>query len=208
YWQHDSARGDSWSSPLATMSVLVEARSWRRNVPRNGGPDGQRIRESVVVARATTRHLMRPTETDHARHEIGSDPESMWLRREARDFAHVDLARGVPRIVSGLHAQPHVGTIPESRAEADRDLGRDRLALAQNVIQVLAGNAERIRDRRLGQLQRRQDVFAQQRTGMGRAALLIPFCDDFGHSGLQLVILLQVHTQRIPAFKLEGEAPG
>src|SRR6266480_7780339 len=101
------------------MSVLVEARSWRRNVPRNGGPDGQRIRESVVVARATTRHLMRPTETDHARHEIGSDPESMWLRREARDFADVDLARGVPRIVSGLHAQPHVGTIPEGRARSE-----------------------------------------------------------------------------------------
>ena len=31
--------------------------------------------------------------------------------------------------------------IPDSCAEADRDLGTERFALAQNVIQVLAGNA-------------------------------------------------------------------
>src|SRR2546421_8931563 len=95
----------------------------------------------------------------------------MWLRREARDFTYVDLARRVPRIVGGLHAQPHVGAIPEGCAEADRDLGRDRLALAQDVIQVLAGDAERIRDRPLAPPQRREDVFAQPPTRSGRAAL-------------------------------------
>jgi hypothetical protein len=83
------------------------------------------------------------------------------LRRQARNFADVDFAQGVPRIVSRLHAQPHLGPIPEGRAEAHRDLGGNRLALAQDVIQVLAGNAECISDRRLGQIQRRQDFLAQ-----------------------------------------------
>ena len=39
-----------------------------------------------------------------------------WLRREARDFADIDFSRRVPRVVGGLHAQPHVGAIPERRA--------------------------------------------------------------------------------------------
>ncbi len=69
--------------------------------------------------------------------------------------------------------------IPDSCAEADRDLGTDMLALAQNVIQVLAGNARRIGDRGLGQLERRQDALRQQRTGVSGAALRIPFCNDF-----------------------------
>src|SRR2546423_13954404 len=96
----------------------------------------------------------------------------MWLRREARDFTYVDLARRVPRIVGGLHAQPHVGAIPEGCAEADRDLGRDRLALAQDVIQVLAGEGGRIPGRPLWPPQRPEGGFAPQRTRVGRGGPL------------------------------------
>ncbi|MGC8553732.1 MAG: hypothetical protein ACP5O7_12855, partial [Phycisphaerae bacterium] len=70
---------------------------------------------------------------------------------------------GVPRVEGGLHAQPHLRALPEGRAETDHDLGRDRLALAQ-------------------------DVFAQQRTGMGRTAVRIPFCNDFAIAVLQLMV--------------------
>ena len=79
--------------------------------------------------------------------------------------------------------QPHPRAIPDSCAEADRDLGTERFAFAQNVIQVLAGDARRIGDRGLGQLERRQDVLGQQRTAVSGAALRILFCNDFGHSG-------------------------
>lgn len=34
------------------------------------------------------------------------------IRRKARDFADVNLAQCVPRVVRGLHAQPRVGAIP------------------------------------------------------------------------------------------------
>ena len=95
-------------------------------------------------------------------------------------LAHVDLACSVPGVIGGLHAQPHVGAIPEGCIEADRDLGRYRLAFAQDVIQVLAGNAERLGNCGLAQLQRRQNILAQQRARMGRAALWIALCGELG----------------------------
>src|SRR2546421_10362248 len=93
----------------------------------------------------------------------------MWLRREARDFTYVDLARRVPRIVGGLHAQPHVGAIPEGCAEAGRDLGRDRLALAQGVIQVLAGGAAGVPEPSLAPPPRRGAVLPARDPGVGGA---------------------------------------
>ncbi len=61
--------------------------------------------------------------------------------------------------------QPRLRAIPDSCAEADRDLGTERFAFAQHVIQVLARDARRIGDRGLG----------QQRTAVSGAALRILF---------------------------------
>jgi hypothetical protein len=38
---------------------------------------------------------------------------------EAGNVADVDLALGVPRIVRGLHPEPHAGTVAEELAEPD-----------------------------------------------------------------------------------------
>src|SRR5438105_10959798 len=77
----------------------------------------------------------------------------------------------MPRIVGGLHANPHSRAVSEQLAEPNRDDRRDRLALAQNVMEMLARNTEKLRDLRLGSAGRRNHVLPEQRTRMGRAAI-------------------------------------
>ena len=62
------------------------------------------------------------------------------------------------------------GTVAEQLAEPNRDRRRDRLALAQDVIEMLARNTQKPRNLRLAPSGRRNDVFPQQSTRMRRTA--------------------------------------
>ena len=77
------------------------------------------------------------------------------LRAERGDSAHILFTFRVPRVVGCLHAHPNSGTIAEQLAKPNRNARGDRLALAQNVIEMLAGNAEKLRNLSLGLAGRR-----------------------------------------------------
>src|SRR5229473_5559902 len=59
-------------------------------------------------------------------------------------------ALGMPGVISGLHPGPYGRTVAEQPAKANRNGWRHRLALPQDVVKVLAGNAEHIGDLGLG----------------------------------------------------------
>jgi tetratricopeptide (TPR) repeat protein len=63
---------------------------------------------------------------------------SAALRCEARNLAHVDLARGVPRIIGGLHAQPHLRAIPGNTYKGKLDDIFDiQEQVAQQIVEAL-----------------------------------------------------------------------
>src|SRR5450631_2153000 len=64
-------------------------------------------------------------------------------RTERGNPAHILFAFRVPRIVSRLHAYPNSRAISKQLAEPNRNGRRDRLALAQNVIEMLPGNTQK-----------------------------------------------------------------
>lgn len=76
----------------------------------------------------------------------------------------------MPGIIGGLHAQPHTGSVAKQLAEAGRDIRRNGLLLAENIVEVLAGNAEQGCDLQLGLAGRGDDIL-QQCARMGGAAL-------------------------------------
>jgi hypothetical protein len=78
-------------------------------------------------------------------------------------------AIGVPSIVSGLHTGPHATAVAEQLAETNRNGRRHRLALSQDIVEVLAGNPEQAGDLGLAPAGRRNHVFAQKGTRMRRA---------------------------------------
>ena len=49
----------------------------------------------------------------------------------------------MPGIVSGLHAHPNCGAVAKQLAEPNRNRRRNRLAFAQNVMEMPAGNTEK-----------------------------------------------------------------
>jgi len=105
------------------------------------------------------------------------------LGAEGGNLAHVFFALGMPCIVSGLHAHPNSGAVAKQLAESNRHGRRHRFALAQYVIEMLAGNAEKLRNLGLGPSGRRNYVLPQQRPGMGRAPIRIAL-DDMSHDYL------------------------
>ena len=68
------------------------------------------------------------------------------LRPQRRNLAHVLFAFGMPGIVSALHADPDRGAVAEQFAEPNRDRRGNRLPFAQYVIEMLPGNAEKLRN--------------------------------------------------------------
>ena len=86
------------------------------------------------------------------------------LRRisaEGRNFADILFALGDPCIVRGLHAHPDSRAIAKQFAEPNRHGRRDRLALAQNIVEMLAGDAEELCDLGLGPASRRNHILPQ-----------------------------------------------
>jgi hypothetical protein len=76
----------------------------------------------------------------------------------------------VPGIVGALHPHPNTCPVAEQLAEPDCEGGGHRLALRQDVVEVLAGNTEQRGDLGLA-LAGRRDHLAQQFAGVGRTAL-------------------------------------
>jgi len=96
------------------------------------------------------------------------------LRRfgaEGGNLAEILLALGVPGIVRGLHTDPNSGTITEQFTQANRYGRRHWLTLAQNIVEMLARDAEKLGNLSLYPAGRWNSVLPQQHTGMGRAAI-------------------------------------
>jgi len=68
------------------------------------------------------------------------------LNAQRGNLADILLAFGVPGVVRGLHADPDAGAVAEQFAEPNRHGSKHRFALAQNVVEMLAGDAEKLRD--------------------------------------------------------------
>lgn len=59
------------------------------------------------------------------------------LGRSVGNAAHILFAFRVPRIVSRLPVYPDPGAVAKQPAESNRNRRRDRLALAQDVVEML-----------------------------------------------------------------------
>ena len=81
------------------------------------------------------------------------------------------MAFGVPGIVRGLHANPDAGTVAEQFAEPNRHGRRHRFELAQNIVEMLAGDAEKLWDLGFGPAGRWNHILPQQSAGMSWASL-------------------------------------
>src|SRR5215211_9486823 len=97
------------------------------------------------------------------------------------DGANIDLTLGVPRVVRGLHPDPDAGAVAEQLAEAHGDGGGHGLSLIEDVVEVLARDAEQTCDLRLRPCDRRDNLFAQQLARMTRAAVRVATCGNLGH---------------------------
>jgi hypothetical protein len=92
------------------------------------------ILRDIVAADAT----QTPVPADYALHRRHREVMLMSCgsRAERGDPANILFAFGVPRIVGCLHAHPNAGTVSEQLVEPNRNVRGDRLALAQNVIEM------------------------------------------------------------------------
>jgi hypothetical protein len=125
---------------------------------------------------------------------------------ERWNIAHVLFALGMPGIVSGLHANPDSRAVAEQLAEPNRNGWRDWLALAQDIIEVLAGNTEKLRNLRLRLAGRGNHIFPQQGAGMGRTPVWIAL-GGMSHDDVSSVILFEVDPARVAVLEFEGDAP-
>jgi hypothetical protein len=100
------------------------------------------------------------------------------LRRfgaEGWNLADVLVTLSIPGIVRGLHTDPNSGTIAEQFTQANCHSRRHWLPLAQNIVEMLARDAEKLGNLSFGPAGRWNNVLPQQRTGMGRTTSRIPF---------------------------------
>src|SRR3954467_7433989 len=73
------------------------------------------------------------------------------------------------QIVRALKPLPDFRTISEQMPQANCHLGRYRLLLIENVIKSLTGNMEQAREPRLGDIQCRQHILAENLSRVSRA---------------------------------------
>src|SRR5579872_3145340 len=125
---------------------------------------------------------------------------------ERGNAAYILLALRVPRIVSRLHAYPDPGAIAKQLAKSDRHGRRDRLALAQNVVEMLPRNAEKVRNLGLSFAGRRNHILPQQSARMGRTAISIAL-GDMSHDCLSSVILFEIDSASVAVRELKRDAP-
>src|SRR5690606_19466377 len=96
-------------------------------------------------------------------HSVSNEtpPRKVGLKSSSvqpRHVGNVNLALGVPGVVSCLHPKPDSRTVPKHLAEAGGSIRRNRLLLTQDVVELLARNAEQFGNLHLGLSRRRDDV--------------------------------------------------
>lgn len=77
--------------------------------------------------------------------------------------------------VRGLHAHPNSGAVAKKLAEPNRYGRRHRFALTQDIVEMLARDAEQLGDLGFGPPCGWNHILAQQSAGMGRAPTRITF---------------------------------
>jgi len=113
----------------------------------------------------------------------------------------------MPCIVRGLHAHPHSRAISKQLPKPDRNGRRNRLTLTQNVVKMLPGNAEKLRNLDLGLAGCRNHVLSQQSAGVSGAAIWIAPCDAC-HDDLSSVILFKIPATGVAVFEFKRDAHG
>ena len=88
---------------------------------------------------------------------------------------------GLPGIVIGLHPEPDSGPIAKQLAQPRRHRRRHRFARVQDIVELLARDAEQLCDLNLGPIKGRKNVFAQEFARMGRTPLSIALGCIVGH---------------------------
>ena len=89
------------------------------------------------------------------------------------DMTHINFMLRVPRIISRLHPNPNLRSVPEQPTEQDCDLGRNRLLLSHDRMKTLAGNAEQVSNLTHRAANSGDDILAQQSARMRRTAVRI-----------------------------------
>jgi hypothetical protein len=82
---------------------------------------------------------------------VSTRVEPLWrnlrrLRAERGTLPDILFALGILRIVCGLHAHPDSGTVAKQFTQPNCYGRRYRFALPQNIVQMLAGDAEELRN--------------------------------------------------------------
>src|SRR5689334_12641 len=90
------------------------------------------------------------------------------LGAEGGNLADILFALGIPPIARGLHAHPHSGAVTEQFAQANCYGRRYWLTLTQNIVEMLARDAEELCNLSFGPAGRWNNILPQQRSGMGR----------------------------------------
>ena len=61
-------------------------------------------------------------------------------------MAHIYFALGVPGVIGGLHVQPRTNAAAEHLADQGGNIRREWFAFSQNIIKMLTGNAQALRN--------------------------------------------------------------
>jgi hypothetical protein len=89
-----------------------------------------------------------------------------WLGQIQRtNIAYVYFVLSVPSIIGGLHHEPDSGSVSEYLAEPDCCGRRDRLLLAEDIIEMLARDIEGVSNFRLANLESRQNISRRSAPG-------------------------------------------
>ena len=102
---------------------------------------------------------------------------------QRRDFLHRldEIALGLLQIVSHLHPQLNIRSVPTQFAQPHRHLGRNGRTFGENGMQRLARDAQLCRSGRHRQPQGRQNILAEQLSGVTRPPGRRPFDFEFRH---------------------------
>lgn len=130
----------------------------------------------------------------------------------ASEFPKHQFTSGMPRIMRGLHSQPHHRLVTEHLAEPNGHARADGAILAENLREVLPRHTQPLGDLRLGPAKRWKNVFAKEQAWMSWASIFIAFTSERGHlqlqcktriatSGFRFVSLasLRMRFSRVPA---------
>ena len=107
----------------------------------------------------------------------------------------------MPGVIGPLHPDPDQRLVPEQLGQPHGDRGADGFAGGQDVVQVLARDAEHAGDFGLGFAGGGDHILAQHFARMGRAAVGVA-----GHPML-LMILLEIQHMGVAVAEFEGDAP-